>query len=75
MIHRGNGAENWKARKTLHNNLAKAESSALDQIRTEKFGFAQFFFQCRVPNIQSASCENVADRSRISSMFLSSTPG
>ena len=51
------GAEDWKSRRTLHRDLAKAESSALIQMRTGKIGFAQFLFQCRVPGVQSASCE------------------
>ena len=51
------GAEDWRLRKTLYRDLAKAESSALIQMRTEKIGFAQFLFRCKVPGVQSASCE------------------
>lgn len=51
------GPEDWKTRRTLHRNLAKAESSALIQMRTEKIGLAQFLFRCRVPGVHTASCE------------------
>jgi exonuclease III len=40
----------------IHRNLAKAESSVLTQIRTEKIGLAAFLFQRQVPDIASARC-------------------
>ena len=44
-------------RKILHQGLAKAESSALTQMRTGKIGLAHFLYTCRVPGIETTSCE------------------
>jgi hypothetical protein len=40
----------------IHQSLAKAESSILTQIRTEKIGLAAFLYRQKVPNVASASC-------------------
>ncbi len=47
----------WSNRRSLHEGLAKAESSALTQLRTEKIGLAHFLHMCRVPGILSSACE------------------
>lgn len=46
----------WTDRRTLHANLAKAESSALTQMRTGKIGLAHFLYSRRVPDVWTASC-------------------
>ena len=47
----------WSNRSSLHEGLAKAESSALTQLRTEKIGLAHFLHICRVPGVLSPACE------------------
>ncbi len=47
----------WSNRRSLREGLAKAESSALTQLRSGKIGLACFLYTCRVPGILSPACE------------------
>ena len=44
------------SRLCLYSGLAKAESSALCQARTEKIGLRAFLYRCKVPEINTPTC-------------------